>query len=118
MTGESEYDYDEDEDRFDIEDDEDLDDDDFDDDDFDDDLDDDLDNSDNSIPEKPLVDDNDVEIDAFIDGQMDTENGNTLYANYGISHPEDELTDKQKDIYEDNYLAGLESAEESEDEDY
>ena len=113
MTSEAEYeyDYDEDEDRFDIDDDEDLDDDDFDDDDFDDDLDD-------SSSEKPKVDDNDVEIDAFIDGQMDTENGNTLYANYGISHPEDELTDEQKDIYEDNYLAGLESAEESEDEDY
>ena len=111
MTSEGEYDYDEDEDRFDIDDDKDLDDDDFDDDDFDDDLDD-------SDTEKPTVDDNDVEIDAFIDGQMDTENGNTLYANYGISHPEDELTDKQIDIYEDNYLAGLESAEESEDEDY
>lgn len=109
MTSEGEYDYDEDEDRFDIDDDEDLDDDDFDDDDFDDDLDD-------SDTEKPTVDDNDVEIDAFIDGEMNARySGDIPYGDYGISHPEDELTDEQKDIYEDNYLAGWESYDDDHD---
>ena len=108
------YDFDEDEDRFDgDEGDSSFDEDDIEDEDYDDDLDDASDNSD-----KPKVSDADVEIDAFIDGEMNARYaGDVPYGDYGISHSEDDLTKEQKDLYEDNYLAGWESQDDLNDED-
>lgn len=57
------------------------------------------------------MDDFDEEIDAFIEGEMDAEYG-LPYS--GDADARDDLTDAQKEAYEDNYLAGYDGADDDE----
>lgn len=53
--------------------------------------------------------DDDIALDAFMDGQMDSEYAGFPYGGYGITvGDEEKLTDAQRDLYETEYLAGYE----------
>ena len=100
MTGSYEYDFDEDVDGFDGEEGEaSLDEDDIEEDDY---IDDD---------EEDKLDDNEVAINASLDGQFDAEYNGVPYPSYEMSVDADKMTDEQKELYETEYLAGYQDQE-------
>ena len=83
-------------------------DDDYDIDNYDGDLDD-FESEDDLDNEKNTVSDDEIELAGSLDGEFDAEYDAPMYGGYGSSIDLDELTDEQKDLYDNAYHAGHDS---------
>lgn len=54
--------------------------------------------------------DSEVEIAGSLDGEFDAESGAPMYSGYGASVDFEELSDEQKDLYDNAYNAGHDMA--------
>lgn len=53
--------------------------------------------------------DAEIEMQASMDGESDTQNGATMYSNYGGSVDLDSLSDEQRDLYDNAYHSSYEA---------
>ena len=83
---------------------------DYEDEDFDENLDE-YESDEDSGDENEDLSDDEVELTGSLDGEFDSEYDMPLYGGYGSSVDLDDLTDEQKDLYDDAYHAGYDANE-------